>query len=431
MENILYRHPHLTVYSSEDVARVKDLISVERGVIDSIDTEIEGLFQQIRRLRFKKLKHEELIHLYQGSITLARRIPREILATIFEYCAQDGYTLTPLVVSHVCSEWRKAAQIPTVWSHLYVDLDGRDPYGRAAFWAQKSKDGPLYITLDIQNDVSMLPAVVDLLLQHSNRWETFKIASRWLSHANHVLERAQLSALPCLRMLDITVFEEFDTGDNEAGLADLSFSSAPQLDTLMISRNVMTGMFLPPAITNLSIHLPTSAIPDTALSTRVMLDALEQLTSLQVLSISMTYGIDRHFALDVNDQRSIDLPHLRALTITGGLHVFGLLPHLRCTSLLRLRLRSSLDPLGYPAESFGSSVSEFISLAKPPLELLELRDVDLSQDVFITCFSRLPNLKTLRLHESDISDVCLGVLHGTEAYCPKLSSLDLRCESLQ
>ncbi|ESK97658.1 hypothetical protein Moror_17520 [Moniliophthora roreri MCA 2997] len=431
MENQLYRLPHPTTHSAEEISHIKGLISAEQEVIDSIDVEIEGLMQQIRRLRFKKLKHKELIHLYQGSITLARRIPHEILATIYEICAQDGYTLTPLHVSHVCSEWRKATQIPTVWSNLYINLDSRDPYGRAAFWAQKSKTTPLHITIDIHNDISMLPAVVDLLLDHSSRWETLKVNSRRLSAGNYILERCNSSSLPLLRALEIVILEEFDTQGNgtqveeDVELTDLTFSLAPLLHTFTISRNVMTQMTLPLAVTNLSIELPTYAIPAT-LSIRVMLDVLEQLPSLQGLSISMPYGIDRQFALDVNDQMSIDLPHLRGLTLTGGTDIFGLLPYLRATSLLQLHLRSSVDSLGYPSESFERNVVQFISLARPPLELLELRDVDLSQSVFITCFSQLPHLKTLRLHESDISDVCLSALHGSGAYCPQLMSLDLR-----
>ncbi|KAF8974216.1 hypothetical protein BDZ97DRAFT_1911423 [Flammula alnicola] len=108
-----------------DVDVVHQAISQHQDAIVSLDTEIEGFMRTIRQLQYQKQKHLAEIRQCKGMITLAKRLPPEILASIFEECVHDGWTRTPLIVSHVCSSWRMAATIPTVWSHVYVNLDAR------------------------------------------------------------------------------------------------------------------------------------------------------------------------------------------------------------------------------------------------------------------------------------------------------------------
>jgi len=58
--------------------------------------------------------------------------------------------------------------------------------------------------------------------------------------------------------------------------------------------------------------------------------------------------------------------------------------------------------------------------------MLELRDSDIPASYFIRCFSRLPNLKTLHLHESEIPDQVVKEVFGPDGLLPSLSVLDLR-----
>ncbi|KAF9263499.1 hypothetical protein L218DRAFT_864658 [Marasmius fiardii PR-910] len=425
------------ILTDEEVVRVQEAIREEQLAVESIEAQIESLMQEIRRLRFKQLGHREKIGLYQGTISLVRRIPREILASIFHFCVKDGWTRFPLTASHVCRHWRAASLMPSVWSHLYVEANHIDPYVRASFWLRRSGSVPLSITLDLRNETSptdMLSPVVDLLLAQSGRWSNLRIISRWIDHANFILGRCSTASFPQLRTVDLAILEElvtFQDGNqvlDDVELADLSasFQNASQLRTFAMSRNVVSSTTpLPSSITDLTLHLPPSTISP-ILSTAVLLNVLEQLPLLRHLAISIPSGLQREFRDDVDEQRTITLPHLHTSTITGNPDIFGFLPYIRTPSLLNLHLRSSTDPLGYVVESFGMNVLQFIQSACPPLELLELRDIDLSEDQFLTCFSHLSTLKTLRLHESDISNEVLNAFHGPGALCPHLNTLDLR-----
>ncbi|KAL0070849.1 hypothetical protein AAF712_002070 [Marasmius tenuissimus] len=427
-------------YPNEELARVNrvnEAIQQEEGAIAAIDVEIEGLMQEIRRLRFKQTNHQDKIRIYRSTITLARRLPQEILASIFECCVQDGWTRFPLTASHVCTQWRSAARTPSVWSHIYVEVNRRDPCGRTLFWLRRSENVPLHVTLDFERDASsphVIPAVLDLLLQHSKRWKTLKVVSHWLHDANTILNYCSTALFPQLRVAGVAILEDFDTledgrrVDQSAQLVSLSASlqGASQLQTINITRNVLSSPTpLPSSLTNLSLNLPSHTISAT-LSINVLLDILEQAPLLRTLVIMIPRGSQPRFMLDVDVQRTVILPDLNVLTIVGKADLFGVLPYLRTPSLLRLHLRSSLESSGFAVESFGRDIFEFISSTSPPLELLELRDLDLSRDRFISCFSLLPTLEVIRLHESDIPDAVLNSLHGPEALCPRLRTLDLR-----
>ncbi len=74
---------------------IKGLITLHESVIRRVDEEIDDLMKEVRRLQFKKYQVLEKIKECKGRLTLARRLPPEILATIFELCARDGWTRTP------------------------------------------------------------------------------------------------------------------------------------------------------------------------------------------------------------------------------------------------------------------------------------------------------------------------------------------------
>jgi len=217
----------------------------------------------VRQLQVKKWEYYEKIKRYKGLTTLARRLPYEILAYIFDICVQDGYTLTPLTVSHVCSLWRKAASLPSVWSDIYIDLDGRNSLARTKFWLQMAQNSHLRITLDILQSESNLWEIMDLLLGKKSQWRSLTIKSVLLSSVNSVLTTC-VGPFPEFRALYITVREEFDIRENDDQVEprDLvairsSFLEAPNFSTTEITRNILpTANILPQVITHLSLILP-------------------------------------------------------------------------------------------------------------------------------------------------------------------------------
>ncbi|KAK0206505.1 hypothetical protein DFS33DRAFT_1315089 [Desarmillaria ectypa] len=408
---------------------IKGLITFHESAIRHVDEEIDDLMKEVRRLQFKKSQILEKIKECKGRLTLARRLPPEILATIFELCARDGWTRTPLSVSHVCSEWRKAAFTPTVWSYLYVNFDMRDPYGRILFWLTNVRTALLHITLDIQCDCSLLPSIMGLLLKVAPQWHSLTVNSKMLRPVNQIFTVCTVP-FPSLQCLDVSIMEEFHEFEGDIVESQLrlgkSFNNAEQLSTLRISRNILPSReSVPSSISNLIINLPSFNLI-TPSSIASLLDLLEGLPILESFTISTPHGETREFIDDSNIARRVLLPQLQSLRIIGTSSIFDILPHLQTPALLRLALCSSEEALLHAHPVASPALHHFVGGNDLPLQVLVLRDMDLSPSDFIACFRGLPHLKELRLHESDISDDILECLYDSRGYCPELQALDFR-----
>ncbi|KIK65361.1 hypothetical protein GYMLUDRAFT_38808 [Collybiopsis luxurians FD-317 M1] len=417
------QHTYHKAQFEEDIRR--SIAQHEHSVVH-LESEIESLMQDIRKIRFKIMKHQETIRLLKGKITLARRLPPEILATIFEICTFDGWTRAPLVVSHICSEWRQATQIPTVWSRVYVNCDDSNAYGRTCFWLEKSGNVPIDITIEIR--AGPVSEIMDLLNFHSKRWRSLNVASLQLVPAQDIFRRC-IGPYPILSTLRVSIEEEFGTEEDGtveaiAGLQSLenSFHSSPQLNTFIIHRNVPPfRRDIPSTITRLYINL--NGFSTISLSSMTLMDVLLELPSLEELSISLVRA-QGDTTFRTMETPIVVLPVMKMLTLVGKPNLFDvLLQHIRTPSLLRLRLVSSAEPINNWS---GSTLLQWLHQGNTSLELFELRDVDVAKDTFVALFSCLRNLKTLKLHDSDISDSIFEYLHGPQGYCPNLAVLDLR-----
>lgn len=405
-------------------------IRTHESAMAIIDDEICGLMRAVRQLQFKKLKHVEGIRHCKGLITLARRLPIEILASIFEMCIRDGYTRTPLVASHVCAQWRKAASLPSVWSHIYVDLDDYDPFNRTRFWLARAGDSSLRITLEIRQDQTRLLDIINILLEKRNKWGTLTINSALLANVNRTL-MACTGFFPQLHTLHVSIPQELhesDENDMNMELVSLrtALQDAPKLSTVHLVRNVLPSpSILPSSITNLSLALPSYRFASISSIESVLL-VLEDLHHLEKFSMVLPAGPIRAFEPVEDTTRLVSLPHLYSITLTGWRDMYNLLLHLVTPCLKFLHLRSPDDLGNVPDERTGQCLLFLLVRASPPLEELELRDADIPASYLIQCFSHLSQLKTLRLHESEISDDVLYQLYGQNGLCPFLSVLDFR-----
>jgi hypothetical protein len=407
-------------------------INSHESAVSIIDQEIGELSGAIRRLEFRKWEHGEKIRHFKGLVTLARRLPLDILANIFETCVRDGYTWTPLVVSHVCSQWREAANTPSVWSHVYVDFDSPNVYGRTKFWLTKAKECYLRITVEMREEQVQFFDVIKLLLNKRTQWRFLTINSVLLSAANRLLTACK-GAFPELRAFSASVQQEFSgdelmEGNETRQLADLrtAFQDAPRLSAVRIVRNILPGSkIIPTWIKDLSLTLPAQHSAP-ALSVSSFLRLLQDLNSLEQLSIVIPPGQIRHFEPQSGTDHLTTLPSLLSVTLAGRTDIHSILSHLITPNLRSLCLRSSDDLVGSPDAEIGQYLLQFLVLSSPPLEEVELRDADIPAIYFTRCFSRMGRLKTLRLHESEISDSTLTELFGPCGLCPSLTTIDLR-----
>ncbi|KAL1946256.1 hypothetical protein VTO73DRAFT_15383 [Trametes versicolor] len=415
----------------EVVKTAWDAIHGHEAAIGDLEDRIQDLLNQVRDLRYDQAKHRASIERYKGLITLARRLPEELLIKIFDHCVADGWTRAPVVVSHVCTSWRKAAHAPQVWKHVYVKCDDAQVLDRTRFWLGMAGGAGLHITVTASWRVPARPVldVMTLLVERSAQWKSLSIETDSLHHADLILAECSRPT-PELREVDIKT-AALDLADVD-GVSDLSRlaetfnkETAPRLTSVSYVSTVVPAQPIFPAhLTSLVLEVKESPV-NRPLSAEGIMHILEHLPELRTLSLTMPFIYEHEYIPEQDSDKMTSLPSLTSLTLYGPTDMNELLPHLHTPSLRELRLRS-LEDLGYRQRPIGPSLTRFIETSSPPLHLLELHDIDLDPDTFATCFRALPDLRELRLHESSISDATVRLLHGPRGLCPQLTRLDLR-----
>jgi hypothetical protein len=414
-----------------DVENVRQTIRDHEQAMISLDGEIEGHMRAIRQLHHLKQHHINAIRHCKGKITLAKRLPFEVLATIFKQCVCEGWTRTPLVVSHVCSSWRQAASAPTVWSHIYVNLEGRDPCQRTRFWLNNAQGTLITIEVEVGNEaLSNLDKVMKILITEIHRWKILIIKSTLLGPVNQILGNC-IKPAPELRMVDICVAQELTLGNtdefhsHQITALQSSFPSAPIFRALRISRNILPRRNMVPSyITDLSLKLPCHPPLATSQSISSVIDLLGEFHKLVFFSIEVPNGHHQNFEMDLSINQLAELPSLTSLMVTGWNNIFGILSRIITPSLKYLYLRSSLE---FPqAEETSAWIYLLLERSSPPISLLEIRDMNLDPQFYGRLFTLLPNIEELRLHDSDLVDPMLKRVNGPQSLCPLLKRIDMR-----
>ena len=417
----------------EVVQAARETIFQHELSIDAIEERIQGLLNQVRDLRYDQAKHRAAIERCSGILTLARRLPEELLIKIFGHCVEDGWTPAPLVVSHVCSAWRRAALSPKVWSHVYVRCDDANVLDRTQFWLKMAAGADLRVTFAVswritQREINRLMLV---LAARRAQWRSLRIDADTTQHAEFVLAQCQ-GVFPELREVSIKTSASTPDGGDVDGTSDLvrlaeTFNAerAPRLATVSYASAIVPAVPIFPAhIRHLDLRIQDS-LNQRPLSAASIIGALEPLTELRTLTLSMPFIYIHPYIPETDSFRCVSLPNLTSLTVYGPTDLNELLPHFHTPILRRLHLRS-LEDLGYRQQPVGPSLMRFLDLSTPPIELLELHDIDLAPETFAACFAALPNLCEFRLHESSISDATVQLLNGPRGLCPRLRKLDLR-----
>ncbi|KAJ7050009.1 hypothetical protein C8F01DRAFT_1180448 [Mycena amicta] len=80
--------------------------------------ELKDIEQRIDALSARRAELQQYVDAHKALISIPRRLPRDIIAEVFLACLP-----APLVLSHICSVWRKIAlTAPRLWASLHVPL---------------------------------------------------------------------------------------------------------------------------------------------------------------------------------------------------------------------------------------------------------------------------------------------------------------------
>ncbi|KAI5124863.1 hypothetical protein M0805_007295 [Coniferiporia weirii] len=419
--------------SDDDKRKAREEIAQHESAISVLQSKINGLIQDIRRFEEEKRKHATAIAKCKGVLTLANRIPGELLARIFELSVIGWWTRAPIVVSQVCSSWRKAAKAPSVWSHVYVDCDKGDPVARCKLWLHMAQLSPLVVTFRTTDHFPIVDATLDILLGHILRWRSFTLEAPSVQSANYVLERCS-GAGPQLKEVNIRLGGSHMTvpvpdvvhGEGRLSGFKTAFERVPNLRRISLSADISQSWVGITQITSLILQLNNCQLSRAGpVLCSDIINVLTETPNLQELNVDIPREDRREIRLD-DPSRSVSLCELTSLILSLPIPFMMLTLHLRTPKLNRLYLRCPDDPHGFADDITRATLRDFLELSAPPLRILQLYDVDISQSDFLFCFNLLHTLEELYLHGSEILDETLGYLSPAFGLLPKLSVLDLR-----
>ena len=403
-------------------------IELHQREIASLDVKLASLLGEVESITKLKEEHQRQLRRHESTLTLARRLPPELLGHIFQHCVYV-YPFAPLVLSQVCASWRSAAHgTPGIWSVLFIDCLRPWSVERTAHWISMSGSHiPLHIDL-YPHDIS-LGAVMRILIPHAPRWKTLNIDASHPSYVQGVLEiiQAEECKLSVLDTLQLTFAESNQPLDIRRTFAD---RQCPRLRTIRLRSELLSLVHLPSHITTLSL---VSLNP--CLSTRTHLQIIQQLRNLPELQsfyLDLPEECYPHGPPSSAGDAILVMQDLQTVILKGEYFTYGILAHLTLPSLRHLGLRELDRASGTPA--IGSTFLEMVARSSPPIKILELHGTQLTDDDLIRCFIYLPTLEELILHDSDISDevfhyLCSPTINGDTPgswICPQLKRLDLR-----
>lgn len=428
------KHSNLYRYElSDDVARKARAEIVEHeAAINDLQTKIEGLIREIRLIEEEKKMHFAAVTRCKAVLTLATRIPNELLARIFEFAILDGWTRAPVVVSQVCSSWRGAAKAPAVWSHVYVDCNKGNPVARCRLWLQMSQQSPLDITFRTSEHIPVMEAALDVLLEHYARWKSFTLETPTAHFADFVLNRLlepgdSLEEVTMMLGDSIEVIPLPDPVQGRGRRASFraAFECARNLRSLTFITDTPQAWVVLPQVTSLTLQLNDCQFDHPPIFASEILDVLSQVSSLQELAIIVSRRDKRDLHPD-NPVRIVTLPELSSLILDMPIPFMAFTQHMRTPTLQCLYLRCPDDWHGFAGEGTRAALRDFLEFSRPPLRIWQLYDVDISQNDFLFCFHLLPTLEELYLHGSEILDETIAHLGNATMLLPRLRLLDLR-----
>ncbi|KAJ7106998.1 hypothetical protein C8R44DRAFT_555725, partial [Mycena epipterygia] len=112
--------------SDDECRRIRDLLVAPMKNLRDTKEEISRLRDALKQLIRKRDGLTELIDCHLALVSPARRLPQDILQEIFTACLPSQGLATmdssesPLLISHVCSAWRRLAlAMPRLWASLH------------------------------------------------------------------------------------------------------------------------------------------------------------------------------------------------------------------------------------------------------------------------------------------------------------------------
>ncbi|KAJ8502419.1 hypothetical protein ONZ45_g11773 [Pleurotus djamor] len=152
--------------------------------INLIKDELHAIDDYLVMLRDTERQIEWELDQYQCVLAPIRRLPHEILSTIFTACVSNDMDVLcnpvdqrepPRVLGRVCRLWRSIVDsTPAIWSRIRLELRNLSPLDTSSLhtigkFFQKTGNHPIRLSVDFSHYVSH-PAI-DIVIAHATQWQ--------------------------------------------------------------------------------------------------------------------------------------------------------------------------------------------------------------------------------------------------------------------
>ncbi|KAF7342652.1 hypothetical protein MSAN_02022200 [Mycena sanguinolenta] len=316
-----------------DLPIVQHIVNETNVRLASLDKEISGLKDHLRKLEKKRQTLSDYKAQHMGILSPLRRMPPEILGEIFSWPQQSTFAVfrpkenCPWILTHVCSRWRAVAlSLPSLWSLITIDFSIEQRYSLELVRTQMERARALKVHFagSEDSDSRHQIAIFTLLAEHSARWTELSIQLASCLIPDMVALRGNL---PTLRK----AWVGWHTVESQAA----------ELDSLDVFQTA--GSLVDIGVLSEFRFVPT-LLPAFHQITRYDLDApweshceiLKTLPNLQEVRIVRNFDNDHGWP---ERGETIDLPHLRRLYVNDPI----CLDYLRAPILEVIALGTSTD----------------------------------------------------------------------------------------
>ncbi|KAK0209279.1 hypothetical protein DFS33DRAFT_522925 [Desarmillaria ectypa] len=234
---------------SVETALFPDLIMHAEFDLFRYDREIQYHLDTVEKLRRDRAEVEEYIKQKKSLLAPIRRLPPELLCTVFREAIKAEDPTSSLRIALVCSYWRRLAiSTHTLWTTISLDLQcpfsksSRDNYGAwIPLYLRRSKDEPLQIDLrdSRHDDIDLVTwpshGILSALFAEARRWGEVHLSFMRSRSFFFLGDFIKDVTFPQLESLDVTYFG----GSNVIDAMSSVILLAPNLRTLSFKGHLL------------------------------------------------------------------------------------------------------------------------------------------------------------------------------------------------
>ncbi|KAJ7134921.1 hypothetical protein C8R43DRAFT_956149 [Mycena crocata] len=431
-QDILYTN---TIPSDEECQRIRDIIATPMQELSNVTTEMSRLKIRLDQLADKRDQLTEFIDSHLALVSMARKVPHDIVREIFNAALPENGNLTslidsPLQFTHICRDWRHLAlSMPELWTSIHVvgDPEPDDPLNYARRFNEGMKawlprSGGLPLTISIHWPTGDCSALFETLMKTSRRW----------LHIHFIIPSySYLSPLGALSRDDVpllrTVVIDVGIPSSPSEYKFLSFLGAPNILRASIKRSggSFQHSFNWEELRHVSIGRDIRDSDDIAGSLGTAFPALWRSSKLETFTMPI-------YSMGDTLTNPLRLALLRRLSIIDCTTRVQNVAYYRPTTFFQQTELPKLRHLEYISFNYHPAALSFLSALNAPRKLTTLcLSLPLSRTSLSDGLRLLPMLKELVIHRS-------GRLLGYQPNCELFTLLttpsslgELLCPELQ